>query len=262
MIFRPTKQPAVAIPMGARSVGRCWFGPRDDSGSKIVDYVQVLWGVRGSGMVTMSSGEERLGSSQVALYFPGNNHRYHGVNGLWELVWWTMDGPLAASVATSLRLVPERIYRVGPAPLKLFRDLELAIRDVSPGGEYRASLLAYQLLTHVARGRTGAVTPSAVASALDLIHREWNKPSFGVKTMAHHLGLHRSSLSRKFHSATGVSPIKYLTMLRIQNALGRLKSGTESITEIAYACGWSDISYFSRCIQRATGYSPRDFRRQ
>lgn len=32
-----------------------------------------------------------------------------------------------------------------------------------------------------------------------------------------------------------------------------------TITEIAYATGFSDLSYFSRCFRRRFGVAPRDF---
>ena len=106
-----------------------------------------------------------------------------------------------------------------------------------------------------------ATEDPTVLAAVDTIHNEWNNPQMGVDLIADRLRIHRSSLSRRFHAALGVSPVKYLTNLRVQNALSRLKAGRQPIGDIAFDCGWTDPNYFSRCIRRATGLSPKDFRK-
>jgi len=60
----------------------------------------------------------------------------------------------------------------------------------------------------------------------------------------------------------GISPLNYLINLRIQNALNLLMDQRNTVNEVARACGWETPSYFARCIRRATGLSPREFRDQ
>ncbi|MBN2712230.1 MAG: helix-turn-helix transcriptional regulator, partial [Planctomycetes bacterium] len=56
---------------------------------------------------------------------------------------------------------------------------------------------------------------------------------------------------------TGISPSEYLQRLRMQRAFSLLRSSQMSVKEIAYACGFSDPAYFSRCIRDASGLTPR-----
>ncbi len=262
LFFRPSLKPSLALPLGARSVGHYFLPPNHHSCIKTVQFVQVLWSVRGTGSMVMEGVERGLRPGQIALYFPGNQHHFFSREESWELRWWTLDGPLAVPMVSALGLVTGRVYDVGPAPVLLFQKLERAIRNVTPHGEARASALAYELLTRVVHHHSQTPMDQTIQSAVDLIHNEWRNPLVGVDAIARRLQFHRSSFSRRFHAALGVSPVVYLSNLRVQNALSQLQATTRPICEIASDCGWSDVNYFSRCIRRATGFSPRDFRRQ
>lgn len=68
-------------------------------------------------------------------------------------------------------------------------------------------------------------------------------------------------LSHIFKHATGCSVTGFIINERIKEA-ERLLSGTDmSIRDIAIACGFQSISYFSKQFRRATGMTPREFRK-
>ena len=56
------------------------------------------------------------------------------------------------------------------------------------------------------------------------------------------------------------SPIDYLNYYRIETACLRLSSTEESITDIAYGCGFNDLSYFIKIFKKYKGVSPRKYR--
>ncbi|MDD2707848.1 MAG: AraC family transcriptional regulator [Verrucomicrobiae bacterium] len=261
-IFRPSRNPSVNLPMGVRSAGHYRLAPGFQSPVRTKQFVQFFFGVAGTGVVVMNKAARKLGPGQAALYFPGDLHCFYSQREEWEFCWWTMDGPLAASMTAAFGLAGGRIYDVGPLPQALFRKMVAALGDVTPGGEYRASQLAYELLSRAVRGGAKTVADPEVAAAMEIIHNEWSNPLLSVESIAQRLRLHRSSFSRRFRVHAGVSPVKYLTMFRLQNALTRLKSSRQSIAEIAAGCGWADPAYFCHCVHLATGCSPRDFRRQ
>lgn len=67
-------------------------------------------------------------------------------------------------------------------------------------------------------------------------------------------------LRKLFKREMGMTPHSYLTNLRIQRAEKLLcSSGTseQSISEIAYICGYSDSLYFSRVFKKNYGCSPK-----
>ena len=49
---------------------------------------------------------------------------------------------------------------------------------------------------------------------------------------------------------------------RLEAAAHLLRTTGQSVTEIAYACGFNSPSYFTEAFRREHGYPPRRFRRQ
>jgi AraC family L-rhamnose operon transcriptional activator RhaR len=63
-----------------------------------------------------------------------------------------------------------------------------------------------------------------------------------------------------FKSATGLTPVAYLTRLRIDHARYLLLRGDLSITTIAARSGFPDASYFARIFKQSTGLTPRQLK--
>lgn len=75
-------------------------------------------------------------------------------------------------------------------------------------------------------------------------------------------GYTQSHLCRKFKKSTGLSPISYLTIIRLEYAGKLIKSGNESINHIASESGFSDSNYFTRCFKKHFGMSPTEYRKK
>jgi AraC-like DNA-binding protein len=68
------------------------------------------------------------------------------------------------------------------------------------------------------------------------------------------------AFERKFHASFHLTPQKYLRKLRLRMASRALVYTGESLAEIAWACGFSDQSHFTREFRRHFGRTPRDYR--
>ena len=68
-------------------------------------------------------------------------------------------------------------------------------------------------------------------------------------------------LSHMFHEKTGKSLTSYITEKRIQRAQKMLSKGGSSVRDIAIACGFQNISYFSRQFKSCTGKTPQEYSR-
>lgn len=64
-----------------------------------------------------------------------------------------------------------------------------------------------------------------------------------------------------FKKATGITPLQYLTDMRLNHASIMLKRNpSEKITTVALASGFSDPLYFSRAYKRKYGFSPAKYK--
>jgi len=79
--------------------------------------------------------------------------------------------------------------------------------------------------------------------------------------LARRQGLSPSTFRRQWIEKFAIPPARWLQQLRISEAR-RLVVETElPISEVASQCGFEDAFYFSRCFRRATGVSPREYRK-
>ncbi len=67
-------------------------------------------------------------------------------------------------------------------------------------------------------------------------------------------------LARCMRRHHGMTPVAFVTEVRLRHAAALLTSTTASVSEIGQRCGFSTQSYFTRCFRRAYGVSPRRFR--
>ncbi|MBQ0073047.1 MAG: helix-turn-helix domain-containing protein [Prevotella sp.] len=82
----------------------------------------------------------------------------------------------------------------------------------------------------------------------------------GVDEMASATATSRSTLNRRMKGILGVTPSDFLKEVRMKKACQMLNETTKGINEIAYACGFADPKYFSKCFKSSIGLSPSEYR--
>lgn len=75
-------------------------------------------------------------------------------------------------------------------------------------------------------------------------------------------GVSKAHLTRLFTLEFGLPPLRALRRIRLDRACQLLAETPQSITDIAWHCGFDDPLSFSAAFRREIGLSPRDFRRQ
>lgn len=81
-----------------------------------------------------------------------------------------------------------------------------------------------------------------------------------LESVAELIGLTPKSFCRFFKANTGKTFVAYLNELRIGDACQRLIETATPITEIAFDCGFNNLSNFNRRFREIKGMAPRDFR--
>jgi len=69
-----------------------------------------------------------------------------------------------------------------------------------------------------------------------------------------------TAFSRFFKAKTGINFVDFLNDIRLGHASRLLIDTKDPITEIALACGFTNISNFNRTFKREKGLTPKDFR--
>ena len=80
--------------------------------------------------------------------------------------------------------------------------------------------------------------------------------------MAKELCLSHSQFARKLDALTGFSPNRFIRFMRLKRAKELLQDLDLSITVVAYDCGFSDPSYFSRVFKKEFGKTPLLWRKE
>ena len=132
--------------------------------------------------------------------------------------------------------------------------------------EKEASLAAYRLLmsligTSGAGPTEGRKLPLVVEAALGIMRRDYAFLD-GIGELADRLEVTQEYLTRCFCHSIGVTPGKYLTRVRIENARLLLREGGHSIQFVAEACGFTNSNYFARVFRDSVGMNPRDYARR
>jgi len=73
--------------------------------------------------------------------------------------------------------------------------------------------------------------------------------------------LHPKYAMNLFRKSTGMTLIKYLTLLRLSHAQAQLISGSGSILQVAMDSGFGSVSAFNKAFRLTAGMPPSDFRR-
>lgn len=82
-----------------------------------------------------------------------------------------------------------------------------------------------------------------------------------LKMIADSASISKSACLRCFRQTINSTPIQYLIQYRIEKAAETLKTTNDRVNEIAMNCGFSDISYFTKCFRELKGCTPLAYRK-
>ncbi len=74
-------------------------------------------------------------------------------------------------------------------------------------------------------------------------------------------GTNRMTLGKHFQRELDTTLLDYVRQRRVAYALERLRQGEANVDEVAFECGYSSTSYFSRLFKQVTGQRPGAIRR-
>ncbi|MDO5425729.1 MAG: AraC family transcriptional regulator [Eubacteriales bacterium] len=169
------------------------------------------------------------------------------------------------------RLIPPEVFR-GKYPWE--REILISIRQLlslnqaqSEGYELGQQLALLNIFHIMIENGAFTPIPDVQSSARTWIKRSLNliqcnyNTDLRVEDIARELNMCTEHFIRSFKKHVGKTPKEYLIKYRIDQAISLLLSTDLSVADIAQQCGFNDVSYFSRCFRKNTGYSALAFRK-
>ncbi len=250
------------------------------------DFCELVFILRGCAVHIINGEYYRLSPGHVYLLTGDMLHGFAGVSGL-ELV-NILFHPAQVLLHAQLRHIQayralfeiEPRYRLSSGqqawltlPQPLLHDVEADLRQMyreqalrQEGYQLALQCMMNQLVVKLSRCYTTQAKqelnpPMQLAEAIAYMESHFTEDIriADAAALTHYSTRH---FCRLFHSLYGKPPREYLITLRLEQAQKLLRETTQSISEIAGSCGFSDSSYFTRLFGERLGATPRQFRKQ
>lgn len=106
-----------------------------------------------------------------------------------------------------------------------------------------------------------SLAANSIRPVLSFISQNYTEP-ISVEQLAEMVHLSKSYFMNVFRSTTGISALEYVNQIRIQAACQLLRDTGMRSSEIAFSCGFQNLSNFNRQFRKFTEFSPVEYRKQ
>lgn len=93
-----------------------------------------------------------------------------------------------------------------------------------------------------------------------IVYSRLGEQDLSVDKVAGLLHLGRTIFYKKVRGTTGYTPNEYIRVIRLRKAAELLKEGEKNVSEVAYAVGFDNPYYFSKCFKELFGMPPSQYR--
>lgn len=145
--------------------------------------------------------------------------------------------------------------------ISLFNEINAIWQNRAVGYKHKA----YSLLHSILEAVTIQTEKSHIAhldisehfeNALAFMRSNFSDPNLSIETLAKIANVSSVYFRKLFKRFYAISPLKYLTQLRLKRAKSLLKTGYYTVEEVATQCGFNDPKYFSTSYKRHYGKPP------
>jgi AraC-like DNA-binding protein len=230
------------------------------------DYL-IIYLIKGKGYYCFDKEKIEVEENNIIIYPPfiAQDYSYLGKDKT-ELYWIHVTGNSVEHYLKKLELTEKRYY-VGTdnALNELFERIiqELQLKN----SMYEEIITGYfiQLIAALSRKKLQVDKNSAVLmkedikKVIELMYKSYNK-NYSAEEYAKYCNLSLYRFIHKFKQYTGMTPIDYITKIRVNAAKELLVNSTYNISEIASIVGYENPLYFSRVFKKVTGIPPSKYK--
>jgi len=137
--------------------------------------------------------------------------------------------------------------------------LEARVKNLISKKEQKAESFQRNQEINISSMEYGSIDEQFLKQAVKKIEEKLSDDTFDFDQFALDMATSKSTLHRKLKSLTGLSPGEFIRSVRLKHAVKMLTNKMGNISEIAFAVGFNDPKYFSRCFKIEFGISPREY---
>lgn len=96
--------------------------------------------------------------------------------------------------------------------------------------------------------------------AMECVNAHLDEQDFDLGKFVAAMGMARSTLNDKLKQLTGMTPLSFISNVRLQAAFRLLEENRKiRINDLAYKVGFNDPKYFTLCFRKKFGVSPKEY---
>lgn len=138
-------------------------------------------------------------------------------------------------------------------------ELTVRVRNLIELRKKLAERYRERIRVHVTSSEEMSLDDKFLMKAKEIVEGNMEDVLFSVEKMAEEIGLSRTQLLRKLKALTGLAPNDFIRDLRLQKAAEMIRQKADTITQIGYAVGFNDQSYFSKSFKKEFGETPTEY---
>ncbi len=227
---------------------------------EIIDFVDVSYVVSGQAEYIINSKKYPVTAGDL-ICVPAGSRRQAVTNPNSTVELFSINGKIKDLNGHDVRLPFPVVSSIGLHKdlTALYAELNTVWKLRDPGYTMRARAIYLMLLQRyfqlIVLRKDTSIMDIRIKKVLHHIANHYHEP-LTVQNMAEMVNLSDMYFGNLFKKETGMSFRSLLTSIRINHAEEMLYSGEFKINEIAEACGFSDVFYFSRLFKENRGFAP------
>ena len=237
------------------------------------DFFEIVIVEHGTGTHIFNGQPHTLSGGSVCFVRDHDRHLYEHTDNLCliNVLYRSLEG--FSFLAGLDKLLPQEQdgsypshWRINPGILQQVRSLTLQLeaqgQSSDPQSIARREILFMQLLLLLRQGSQADACTDNDGRLNQLL--SWLEEHFAEEicweALADDFSLSLRTLHRQLKQRTGLTPQRFLNRLRLGKAHHLLRHSEDSVTDIAFQCGFGDSNHFSTLFKREFSWSPRDVR--
>jgi AraC-like DNA-binding protein len=218
----------------------------------------LLFTVGGTGSVCVDGKKTSVHAGEIALIPSGKAHSYMGTDDTWEFYWLHYLGDHAALCAEDITAQNDFVFNVGEKTVRMLTAELFGAKKQSIEQEIADSESLQNLMLLLLK-RARIASADAVTEEM-LRFLEEDAEDFSLDIFSEHFHYSKEHMIRLFHKNVGLSPYRYWLRGRLKRSCEELKSGDQTVEQIAARCGYRSVSAYSKQFKRLFGMSPSEYR--